>query len=680
MKHIRQVVFIAVLILFDLNLQAQSFDNTVNSTKKHKDSLFIWYGEKQKDGKFRTDNGATISFNPKTGEIKQGFSFGGGGGEFKNVVKELNNTDNAEKQLEKEYKDAGNDMKTYPIVQEAIELYEKLKEETKDVVLKDIDWGKNDELIGKKLFGEAGFENRLLNDYCPKTKPIYDDIMEYANKVRGRDKTGDFDLPVPPSVDYFNCWGCDKKKRDDYDSAVKHYVDHYFIESENQIKNILGIARELGLDFGYDLFGRSNGTVNSEVLGSKSHPNSCSFLWEAPFQLRKALYTIMAYEEDRKWALLQKYRKDVTTIVPVTQVCLGIERTRQLLGFNEDDHLLPELEQMQYNLVEKWASLLLEKNDYSKIADIPFILGVIRNYELLGGPEEEVDDYAFKLIKYNRFKVSIDFSFRLGQKFIQVSDYHIEGYLNAVVKTEKEQMDSTIPCLRWVPAGHSTGDKNMFLPVKLTNINWEGPGYSYIGTHDFFTSIDMHIHLYNVGIPDTLFLNSQFRPEPLNGYFWQTPGGPTYGWPIGPAGMGAALFQDVEANGLKIAAEAESGELQKKIGDVTAMQTQAKEMAQKLQALQKIGASPQEMAAQLNKVMQQGNKTRQPMSNVMPGNMVPFTIKFENNNQEPVNGAQNTFDAKTMNPAEAPMIQRAIMTVSIRNEPYKTEKDAENKN
>lgn len=666
-------------VFFILNVHAQTNYYNQFDSAKHKDSLLIWYGEKQKDGKFRTDNGATISFNPKTGEIKQDFSFGGGGDEFKNVVKELNNTDNAEKQLKKEYKDAGNDMKTYPIVQEAIELYEKLKEETKDVVLKDIDWGKNDELVGKKLFGEAGFENRLLNDYCPKTKPIYDDIMEYANKVGGWDKTGDFDLPVPPSADYFNCWGCDKKKRDDYDSAVNHYADHYFIESAKRIKNILGIARELGLDFGYDLFGGSNGTVNSEVLGSKSHPNSCSFLWEAPFQLKKALYTIMAYEEDRKWALLQKYRKNVTTIVPVTQVCLGIERNRQLLGFNEDDHLLPELEQMQYNLVEKWANLLLEKNDYPKIADIPFILGVIRNYELFGGPEEEVDDYAFKLIKYNRFKVFIDFSFRLGQKFIQVSDYHIEGYLNAVIKTEKEQMDSTIPCLRWVPAGHSTGDKNMFLPVKLTNINWEGPGYSYIGTHDFFTRIDMHINFCSKGTPDTLFLNSQFRPEPLKGYFWQTPSGPTYGWPVGPAGMGAVLFQDVKANGMKIAAEAESGELQKKIGNVTAMQIQAKEMAQKIQALQKSGASPQEMAAQLNKTMQQDNKATQLFSNVLTTTMVPFTIKFENFNKEPVNGAQNTFDAKTMNPAESPMIQRAIMSVTIRHEPYSNVNDALNK-
>src|SRR5487761_1992234 len=134
-------------VFFILNVHAQTNYYNQFDSAKHKDSLLIWYGEKQKDGKFRTDNGATISFNPKTGEIKQDFSFGGGGDEFKNVVKELNNTDNAEKQLKKEYKDAGNDMKTYPIVQEAIELYEKLKEETKDVVLKDIDWGKNDELV-----------------------------------------------------------------------------------------------------------------------------------------------------------------------------------------------------------------------------------------------------------------------------------------------------------------------------------------------------------------------------------------------------------------------------------------------------------------------------------------------------------------------------------------------------
>jgi hypothetical protein len=46
-------------------------------------------------------------------------------------------------------------------------------------------------------------------------------------------------------------------------------------------------------------------------------------------------------------------------------------------------------------------------------------------------------------------------------------------------------------------------------------------------------------------------------------------------------------------------------------------------MALKAQALQKSDDNPQEIAAQLNKTMQQGNKARQLFSNVITPAMVP---------------------------------------------------------
>jgi hypothetical protein len=657
--------------------QGQSLYLLWDTAKKHKDSLLIWYGER-KNGTFYTASGSAINFDPKTGAVKA--SFLQGTDPMQPVFDELNNTGKAEQELMKEYKDAGNDMKTYPIVQEAVEFYEKLKEETKDVILKEIDWGENDEFIGKKKFGPEGFKNFMQNDFCVKEKPVYDDILAYAAKVKAKDGAHDYDLPPPPSADYFNCWGCNKRKRDLYDTLVKRYESTYLDDgSPKRIKNAMGLVRDLTVLLGED----ANHNINftEDIVGTSSrHPTACTYLEGINDKMMEAVYTIMQYEKDRSWALFKKYQKDVTTIVPVQRVCLIVERNCQLMGYTRgEDLLLPEINAVIYKLIEKWSALLIKDNDYSKIADIPFILGTIRSYEQLGGKDENiVDKTVTALVTFNRFKIFVDFDIDVGEKYSVTTKFHSEAYLNAVPKTEEEQADTNNkkPCLRWVPAGTQGGDKNMFLPFTLTEVNWNGPLYSYIGPRQFYSTFDMHTYLCDdPDKPDSLFLSGNFRSEPAGAYLWQASGQKTRSGPLGPMGFGAALFVDPQKAGNEMIKEYQSGEMMKKVQNIQSQSQAQLAMAMKIKEMQKSGASYQQIAAQLSKTMQQGNDVRAEMSSTFLGATIPFTIKFENKNKTPVNGAQNTFDARQLNQSEARVIIRGIMSVTIRHDPYKDFED-----
>src|SRR5437588_6124262 len=221
---IKYIFSLSILFGSVPNLRAQG---TVDSTDR-KDTFMIWIGHRQPGGIFVADNGAVITYDSIN--RKPVFRMPANRNSLQPVVEQVNNTETREDDLKHEGKSNENGYKNYPIIKEALKYYEKLKEETKNAVLKDIDWG-NDDRIPPSGMGPTALKNFVLNQ-CTKIKAKYDDIISYANSVRGQ---RNFNLPVPPSADYFNCWGCHKNKRDEYDTLVEHYGEDFFREENRRI-------------------------------------------------------------------------------------------------------------------------------------------------------------------------------------------------------------------------------------------------------------------------------------------------------------------------------------------------------------------------------------------------------------------------------------------------------------
>lgn len=632
-------------------------------TSSNKDTFMCWTGHYEK-GKFITGNGGAITINPKTKcpEI----SFPAGKDPMQQVIDENNRTEQAEKELQEEAHQIDNGIKIYPVVAEAVKLYEKLKEETNNIILQKIDWGEQDDDKGFRFTGPAGLQEYLVNKACPAMKPVYDDIMNYVEKIKNDQSP---DLPVPPAADYFNCWGCDKKKRDNYDTLVKYYVKNFYKEDALRIRNVLSMERELMLVFGKTTYlggqttegaqwGSSMQEAINQAMGSNKHPTSCTFLEDAPYKLNEALTAIMKYSLKKADLLARKYlnKHYELQIRPVILVCLDIARQAELLGMNGgEENLLREAASSCTNLYMDWRDKKVKEQDFSRFADIPFLLAISRQSILLGSHDESLDKQFEKLMNDDQFRLTIDVETNVGHAPVfQVMQYHSDGYVVAVWD------DDSTGCLKWIPVS-AKGDKNMLIYTQLREARITGPSphLEYAGTHDFYADVMLKAHFCQNEQHDTLFIKSHLLPEPANKYIW-TMAGTTVPGGVFESFSGFQLFIDPMKAGMETAREAQSGELQKNLQqNVIANGQEALQKAKQLQQMQgKMSAG--EMQSMLNQAFQSANSANSGL-NSLSTNTVKLPVDVSNKNTVLID---QTFDAADFNPTAAQ--QGLISTGKIR--------------
>lgn len=637
------------------------------SPGNNKDTFMFWTGHFEK-GKFIAGNGAVITMDPKTQTPE--INFPKGKDPMQPVIDEIEKTGQAEKELEEEGRENENGIKIYPVVAQAIELYEKLKEETNNIISQNIDWG-DDNSQSPRIFGPEGLKDNLLNKECPRIKPIYDDIMAYVKKIKDDPNP---DIPVPPAADYFNCWGCDKTKRDNYDTLVKHYVDDFFKEDEKRIRNIMQLMRELVLVFGRNV--SINGGITegakwdasmqdaiNEAMGSTKHPTLCSYLNEAPYQLEQGLYTILSYCLKKADMLAQKYLTGHYNlhVEPVIRVCLKISRQTQMLGMDgHESYYIPQASAACKALYNDWVERKVKENDYTRFADIPFLLAFLREYLMLGGLDVGFGKKFEKLMSDNRFRLTIDVETNVGHAPVfQVMQFHSDGYVVAVW-----DKDST-GCLKWLPAG-TKDDKNMLIYTQLREAQVTGPSphIEYAGTHDFYLDFQLKVRFCKAEADDTLFINSHLIPNPVNGYKWTIAGRELAGGPF-ESFSGLQLFIDPMKAGMEMKKEAESGEFQKKMqANVTMNAQQALEKAKQFQQMQQGGMSPAEMQAKLSEAFQSTNEAGNGL-NSLTTKTVSLPVTVTNKNAVLID---QSFDATDFNPTAAKQGMISTGKIKIRLE------------
>jgi hypothetical protein len=652
------------LSFFFCNASRVNAQMTGDSTQRE-DSFMIWTGHWQPHGIFIADNGAVITYDSI--KRKPVFTMPAARNPMQHSVDEVNNTGKEEDDLEQDAHKDESGYKNYPIIKEAVKYYEKLKEETKNAVLKDIDWGNDDQLPPSGM-GPTALTNFILNQ-CSKLKPDYDDVVAYAKSLKGKK---DFDLPVPPAADYFNCWACNQKKRDEFDTLVDHYTDDFYKEDAKRLKVAFSILRNL------QLLGRAtsflgSGTPSASVggdlgqaiddaFGTRRHPTACSYLNDASDELNKAIRIIVLSGMDKANALWKKYKRDAQRLRPIIVVVLSMLREVQMLGLStgkEEDDFFENAEQFIQKLYEDWSDKLIKDHDYSKLADIPFILGMAREAEMLGGGpkdffSQQKNSQRFNtLINFDRFKFTIDLSTKVGEN--QNYDnlhFHSEGYVIAI-------FDST-DCVHWVPAGLQAQDKNMFLPVNLLVAEkaYIGSHPEYTGTHNYFIPLNLKTHFCDNEGKDTMIFPISFLPDPPTGSTWVSEGKTIH---MAADEYGISIFKDAQKYKDEIVTQNQNSNSQ----DAEEKKRKNQELLDKMNQLKASGMDKQQMMEEMSKLIRQASSNSNASSS-RPASQLAFPIHFQNKNSVLID---EKFDAKKLNPSMADKIVYGNLTIKLEHAP-----------
>ena len=505
-----------------------------------------------------------------------------------------------------------------------------------------------------------------LNNWCTHAKADYTEVMNFYQSHR-KIRNEHFNLPAPPVAD-FNCWGCDKKKRAAYDSSVENYKTAFFKEEANLITKASSICRNLQLlGMNSDTYISTSDEIGQEIDKvfhhdrndpSKNGPCygiSQSDLWEA-------VHYLVQRSLDKANQLVKENKKNYNVFEPVITVNLSAYREAQLMGFNAEPDFTT-LGDMIKHFYDQQRNKLLQDKDYSQIANIPFLIGILRNYELtaadgLSGPAQRaMDDDCLKeihkLYDFCHFKLTVDMDIKtgMGKAYTMV---HLKGTAKVIF-----EMDS-VYCVKFLLDKEENGYLKM--DIVANEFIAPGPHPIYIDVRQAETPMPViDIHFCTQG-NDSIYLN-RFIPVDHARGLWQVPGAPN-----APMWINGLDNYFIDQKQQAADAEAIAMDYKNNPQKLAVMKQNVEAMKQKMEEMKRSKLPPAQMAAEIKKMMSQNEQlTQAPIVQVA---QLKFPVKLQTGSEILF---KETYDAKRIDPVQANMIVYGYLNITLEHVPVKTD-------
>lgn len=539
----------------------------------------------------------------------------------------------------------------YNLGKECINELEKVKEEIKSYKTE----------LTKEETGEIIQQSRNdLSNWCIQAQADYKEVMDFYQSHR-INRNEHFNLPAPPVADY-NCWSCDKKKRKLYDSLVNNYADNFFKEEADLITKALGIQRQIALLGVTNVQSRTPDATEQLVeqlfhrdRNDPSRNGPCYGLSSS--ELDAPVYYLVQRGVAKANQLLKENKNNYGALTPVIIIYLSACRQAQLHGFTADADLATVGISIK-GFYDQQKNKLIHEKDYSQIANIPFLCGVLKNYELtaggsLSGPAQyALDNDCLKeideLYNFCHFKLTVEMDIKTGAGRAYTLA-HLKG--SAKVTTE---LDS-VKCLKFLLDKDEKGF--MKLDVIANEFIAPGPHPVYIDVKQAETPIpDIDIHFCTQG-SDSIYLHGFIPANHARG-LWQVPGTPN-----APMWINALDNYFIDQKQMAADAEATAMDYKNNPQKVAAMRQNAAAMKQKMMALQQSGLPPSQMAAEMKKIMEQGEQLTQ--IPIMQVAQLKFPVKLQTGSETLFD---KTFDAKKINPVQANIIVYGYLKIKLEHD------------
>lgn len=509
-----------------------------------------------------------------------------------------------------------------------------------------------------------------LNSWCNENRSKYDAIISFY-KAHKKDKDADLVNPPPPESEY-ECVACDTtiaKRNAQKDSA---YASIFFKPESDLMRDALGIERDLMLlGIGTDFTGTSSNVSMDQDMAeqiyqafSKKQNGSCSYIDNS--ELNNAIWFLGQRMFARAKKLFKDYEKNIKTAPAVIATMLSATRTAMLMAMKvDDDDVMAECGALVARVLEYYSNKLFHEHDWSQLANIPFILGLERQHQLMGGHESDLIQNLEKLL--NGFHLQIEMDAKVGKANKEYSLAHLKSKDVKIAPEFNYENDS---CYRWVIVD---GVNKIGFPLKKSSQQIEcdllaneivgpGPRPIYIGTKKYFTMMyGLKMDYCHPG-QDSIFLSS-FIPVP-NAFAgkWQMPGGTIM--PLQIDGTDG-IFRNI--NKMEEMVKSGAAERQAEI-----MKQKGQQIADQMKALQKQmgnGKGATNMAA----IQKMQDLATQGMSlgtdeSLAPVLYIDFPLEIKN---KTTTLHDKRFDAKEINPIEAEVIVYGYYTVKVIYDPAK---------
>lgn len=270
------------------------------------------------------------------------------------------------------------------------------------------------------------------------------EVLDYFERHKNDAIT---DVPEPPSNSYSYCNACDSTIELNWNREYEAFIDKMLGDDTRILQQIFTISRTSELFF--------HGGLRSEVNDL----------------MIPVLEWLMARADKRCMLLGEKYGEDPAHTKAVAMAVLALDRQQQLMGFDKGNN---ENADIIVRALEKTAKIYIKamkEYDYSIVLNLVTILGMDRQFQLLGGTPP-VNTYD--IIAFNQFKMEFQITGKAaGDKGYQLAELQGKNWYAAFP-------DNKTCKLNWVLMGPNMNK----LSAQLVAAEMKGGGgeINYVGT------------------------------------------------------------------------------------------------------------------------------------------------------------------------------------------------------
>lgn len=205
------------------------------------------------------------------------------------------------------------------------------------------------------------------------------------------------DFPAPPATDFSSCLNnnCDSNARKNNDNKDAEWLKAFTEYEAGIIGKSLAIIQKIS------------------QLGLDNDPEAVPVL----AGLDKAMDFAFARAINKVDLLIRKYGNNFSMLPSVIRAALSVERQKQLIGAGNGDNYASTITRLSalFDGFEKFMEQQMDARNYDVVLNLPFVMGIERQRQLLGVSDDaamgNITKYIEKINAFNRFKMDVQIDY-----------------------------------------------------------------------------------------------------------------------------------------------------------------------------------------------------------------------------------------------------------------------------
>lgn len=366
-----------------------SYKGVISVSNTKKDRLLWYQGNKINDSMLVTTDAKLVLYSKRRDMVIVQVGAVGKDPALA-IVKELSRNEEKKKAFYDRISARKTSVMLYPLIVNTLYEFDAVKLQYENLVKNTIALPAVVDANAYKTFsagGKAASVSLLTSRIPGYVQKAYDDLM---SKVKNYPS---IDFPAPPTEDFGSCFSgnCDSNARKDTEDNESEWLSSFTRYEGDVIRNAMSLMKTL-----------NQLTLDTDADALTMIPG-----------IQKAMEFAQNRINNKIDLLVRKHGGDITRLSAIVRAVIAAERQKELIGVSADNSYGRSMTKLLtlFDGFDKYLQQQMDARNYEVVLNLPFLIGIERQRQLLGGNGDKTAEYMDRINAFNRFQLDMSMDY-----------------------------------------------------------------------------------------------------------------------------------------------------------------------------------------------------------------------------------------------------------------------------